>query len=368
MFFWLSDLSSTFSGMGVFRTTLNVFRYITFRTGGAMATGALFVFLFGPWIIDHLRLRQGKGQPIRADGPQSHIITKKGTPTMGGLMILSGLVVSTLLWANPLDPYVWIVLAVTLGFGLVGFYDDYLKVTRQSSSGFGGRMRLAVEAIIALVACYALVRLGREASATSLAIPFFKDLIINFGWFFVLFGAFVIVGAGNAVNLTDGLDGLAIVPVMIACASFGMISYLAGNAVFSDYLQINFVSGTGELAVLCGAVVGAGLGFLWFNAPPASIFMGDTGSLALGGMLGAIAVAVKHEIVLAVIGGLFVLEAVSVIVQVASFKLTGKRIFRMAPLHHHFEQLGWTEPQIVIRFWIISVMLALAGLSTLKLR
>jgi phospho-N-acetylmuramoyl-pentapeptide-transferase len=367
MFYWLSDLSS-FSGMSVFRTTLNVFRYITFRTGGAMATGALFVFLFGPWIIDHLRLRQGKGQPIRSDGPQSHIITKKGTPTMGGLMILSGLVVSTLLWANPLDPYVWIVLAVTLGFGLVGFYDDYLKVTKQSSSGFGGRMRLAIEAIIALAACYALVRLGRDISATSLAIPFFKDVIINFGWLFVIFGAFVIVGAGNAVNLTDGLDGLAIVPVMIASASFGMVSYLAGNAVFSDYLQINYVSGTGELAVLCGAVVGAGLGFLWFNAPPASIFMGDTGSLALGGMLGAVAVAVKHEIVLAVIGGLFVLEAVSVIVQVASFKLTGKRIFRMAPLHHHFEQLGWTEPQIVIRFWIISVMLALAGLSTLKLR
>jgi len=229
-------------------------------------------------------------------------------------------------------------------------------------------MRLAIEAIIALAACYALVRLGRDVSATSLAIPFLKDVIFNFGWFFVLFGAFVIVGAGNAVNLTDGLDGLAIVPVMIASLSFGAIAYLAGNAVFSDYLQINFVSGTGELAVLCGAVVGAGLGFLWFNAPPASIFMGDTGSLALGGMLGAIAVAVKHEIVLAVIGGLFVLEAVSVIVQVVSFKLTGKRIFRMAPLHHHFEQLGWTEPQIVIRFWIISVMLALAGLSTLKLR
>jgi phospho-N-acetylmuramoyl-pentapeptide-transferase len=287
---------------------------------------------------------------------------------MGGLMILSGLVVSTVLWANPLNPYVWIVLAVTLGFGFVGFYDDYLKVTQQSHSGFAGRSRLAIEAIIALCACYALVKLGRDVSSTSLAVPFLKDVIINFGWFFVIFGAFVIVGAGNAVNLTDGLDGLAIVPVMIAAASFGMIAYLAGNVVFSDYLQINYVAGTGELAVLCGAVLGAGLGFLWFNAPPASIFMGDTGSLALGGMLGSIAVAVKHEIVLAVIGGLFVLEAVSVIVQVASFKLTGKRIFRMAPLHHHFEQLGWTEPQIVIRFWIISVMLALAGLATLKLR
>ncbi|MGA2288375.1 phospho-N-acetylmuramoyl-pentapeptide-transferase [Bradyrhizobium sp.] len=368
MFYWLIDLSNTVPGMGVFRTFLNVFRYITFRTGGAMVTGALFVFLFGPWIIDHLRLRQGKGQPIRSDGPQSHLLTKIGTPTMGGLMILSGLVVSTLLWANPLNPYVWIVLAVTLGFGFVGFYDDYLKVTKQSHGGFAGSIRLLLEALIALAACYALVRLGRQPFSSSLVLPFFKDVLLNFGWFFLLFGAFIIVGAGNAVNLTDGLDGLAIVPVMIAAASFGLISYLVGNAVFSDYLQINYVAGTGELAVLCGAVLGAGLGFLWFNAPPASIFMGDTGSLALGGMLGSIAVAVKHEIVLGVIGGLFVLEAVSVIVQVVSFKLTGKRVFRMAPIHHHFEQKGWTEPQIVIRFWIIAVMLALAGLSTLKLR
>ena len=368
MFYWLIELSNTVPGLGVFRTFLNVFRYITFRTGGAMVTAALVVFLFGPWIIDHLRLRQGKGQPIRSDGPQSHLVTKIGTPTMGGLMILSGLVVSTVLWANPLNPYVWIVLAVTLGFGFVGFYDDYLKVTKQSHSGFAGRIRLLIEGLIALAACYALTRLGRQPFSTSLVIPFFKDVVLNFGVFFVMFGAFIMVGAGNAVNLTDGLDGLAIVPVMIAAASFGMIAYLTGNAVFSDYLQINYVAGTGELAVLCGAVLGAGLGFLWFNAPPASIFMGDTGSLALGGMLGSVAVATKHEIVLAVIGGLFVLEAVSVIVQVASFKLTGKRVFRMAPLHHHFEQKGWTEPQIVIRFWIISVMLALAGLSTLKLR
>jgi phospho-N-acetylmuramoyl-pentapeptide-transferase len=361
MFYWLIDLSSTIP-------VFNVFRYITFRTGGAMVTAALFVFLFGPWIIDNLRLRQGKGQPIRSDGPASHLVTKKGTPTMGGLMILSGLVVSTVLWANPRNPYVWVVLAVTLGFGFVGFYDDYLKVTKQTHAGFSGRTRLLIEFIIAGAACFAFVWLGREPFSTSLVIPFFKDIALNFGWFFVVFGAFIVVGAGNAVNLTDGLDGLAIVPVMIASLSFGMISYLAGNAVFSDYLQINYVAGTGELAVLCGAVLGAGLGFLWFNAPPASIFMGDTGSLALGGMLGSIAVAVKHEIVLAVIGGLFVLEAVSVIVQVASFKLTGKRVFKMAPIHHHFEQLGWTEPQIVIRFWIISVMLALAGLSTLKLR
>jgi phospho-N-acetylmuramoyl-pentapeptide-transferase len=368
MFYWLIEVSNTVPGLGFLHGFLNVFRYITFRTGGAMVTGALFVFLFGPWIIDHLRLRQGKGQPIRSDGPQSHLVTKKGTPTMGGLMILSGLVVATVLWANPLNPYVWIVLAVTLGFGFVGFYDDYLKVTKQSHSGFAGRIRLLLEALIALAACYALVRLGREPFSTSLVIPFFKDIALNLGWFFLVFGAFIIVGAGNAVNLTDGLDGLAIVPVMIAAASFGMISYLTGNAVFSDYLQINYVPGTGELSVICGAVLGAGLGFLWFNAPPASIFMGDTGSLALGGMLGSIAVAVKHEIVLAVIGGLFVVEAVSVIVQVLSFKLTGKRFFKMAPIHHHFEQLGWTEPQIVIRFWIISVMLALAGLSTLKLR
>src|SRR3954464_14814950 len=368
MLYWLIELSNTVPGLGVFRALLNVFRYITFRTGGAMVTGALFVFLFGPWIIDHLRLRQGKGQPIRNDGPASHIVTKKGTPTMGGLMILSGMVVATVLWANPINPYVWIVLGVTLGFGLVGFYDDYLKVTRQTHTGFSGRTRILAEALIAAGACYAFSQLGRPPFATSLAFPVFKELIVNLGWFFVLFGAFIIVGAGNAVNLTDGLDGLAIVPVMIAAASFGLIAYLAGNAVFSDYLQIHYVPGTGELAVLCGAVLGAGLGFLWFNAPPASIFMGDTGSLALGGMLGSIAVAVKHEIVLAVIGGLFVLEAVSVIVQVASFKLTGKRIFKMAPIHHHFEQKGWTEPQVVIRFWIISVMLALAGLSTLKLR
>src|ERR1700709_718411 len=368
MFYWLIDLSNNVPFLFPFRTFLNVFRYITFRTGGATFTGGLFVFLFGPWIIDNLRLRQGKGQPIRTDGPASHLLTEKGAPTMGGLMILAGLLVSTLLWANPANPYVWIVLAVTLGFGFVGFYDDYLKVTKQTHSGFAGKLRLLIEFAIALAACYALVRLGRDASSTSLAIPFFKEMVFNFGWFFIMFGAFVMVGSGNAVNLTDGLDGLAIVPVMIAAASFGMISYLTGNAVFSDYLQINYVAGTGELAVLCGAVLGAGLGFLWFNAPPASIFMGDTGSLALGGMLGSIAVAVKHEIVLAVIGGLFVLEAVSVIVQVVSFKLTGKRVFRMAPIHHHFEQLGWTESQIVIRFWIIAIVRALPRLATAKLR
>ena len=361
MLYWLVDLSDKLS-------VLNVFRYITFRTGGAVITALFFVFLFGPTIIDRLRLFQGKGQPIRSDGPQSHIIAKAGTPTMGGLMILSGMLVSTLLWANPANPYVWIVLGVTLSFGFVGFYDDYLKVKKQRSDGFSARTRLGIEAIIAMLAAIALVRLGQTQISMTLVFPFFKEVVLNLGWFFVFFAAFIMVGAGNAVNLTDGLDGLAIVPVMIASASFGMIAYLSGNAVFADYLQIHYVAGTGELAVLCGAVLGAGLGFLWFNAPPATIFMGDTGSLALGGLLGTVAVVTKHEIVLGIIGGLFVLEAVSVIVQVVSFKLTGKRVFRMAPIHHHFEQLGWTEPQIVIRFWIVAVVLALAGLSTLKLR
>jgi phospho-N-acetylmuramoyl-pentapeptide-transferase len=331
-------------------------------------TALLFVFMFGPTIITALRLKQGKGQPIRADGPPSHVLTKAGTPTMGGLMILSGLIVSTLLWANLGSVYVWIVLGVTLAFGLVGFYDDYLKVSKQTHKGFSGKARLTIEFIVAAVACFILARTGTEPFSTSLTVPFFKDVLLNLSWFFIPFAALVIVGAGNAVNLTDGLDGLAIVPVMIAAASFGFIAYLSGNAVFAEYLQIHYVAGTGELAVICGAVLGAGLGFLWFNAPPAAIFMGDTGSLALGGMLGAIAVATKHEIVLAIVGGLFVLEAASVIIQVASFKLTGRRVFKMAPIHHHFEHLGWKEPQIVIRFWILSVMLALIGLSSLKIR
>ena len=347
---------------------LNVFRYITFRTGGATVTAIVFVFLFGPTIISALRIRQGRGQPIRDDGPKNHLLTKVGTPTMGGLMILSGLLVSTLLWANLSSAYVWIVLLVTLGFGLIGLYDDYLKVTKQTHKGFSGKLRLGIEFIIAMVACFFVARVGQAPLSTALTLPFFKDAIINLGWFFVPFAAFVIVGAGNAVNLTDGLDGLAIAPVMIAAASFGLIAYLSGNAVFADYLQIHFVQGTGELAVICGAVIGAGLGFLWFNAPPAAIFMGDTGSLALGGMLGAVAVATKHEIVLIIIGGLFVVEALSVIIQVFSFKMFGRRVFKMAPIHHHFEQIGWTEPQIVIRFWIIAVMLALIGLSTLKVR
>jgi phospho-N-acetylmuramoyl-pentapeptide-transferase len=346
---------------------LNVFRYITFRTGGAIMTALMFVFLFGPAMIDMLRLRQGKGQPIREDGPKSHF-SKKGTPTMGGLMILAGVTASTLLWANLSNPYVWIVLGVTLSYGCIGFYDDYLKVTKQTPSGFGGRARLGLEFLVAAVATYAVMRLGKPGFADALTIPFFKTVLIPFGLLFVVLGMLVIAGAGNAVNLTDGLDGLAIVPVMIAAATFGLIAYLVGNARFAQYLQIHYVQGVGEVAVICGALLGAGLGFLWFNAPPAMIFMGDTGSLALGGALGSIAVATKHEIVLAIVGGLFVLETLSVVIQVASFKLTGKRVFRMAPLHHHFEQKGWQESTVVVRFWIISVVLALAGLATLKLR
>jgi phospho-N-acetylmuramoyl-pentapeptide-transferase len=361
MLVYLAELAGQLS-------VLNVFRYITFRTGAAVMTALLFVFLFGPAIIDGLRVRQGKGQPIRADGPQSHLLTKKGTPTMGGLMILSGFLVSTLLWADLKSPYVWTVIVVTLAFGSIGFYDDYLKVTKQSHKGLSGRARLGLEFLIAGLATLMIANAAQDDFSHALALPFLKDVLIDLSWFFIPFGAFVIVSAGNAVNLTDGLDGLAIVPVMIACASFGLIAYLAGNAVFAGYLQIHFVQGTGELAVICGAVLGAGLGFLWFNAPPAAIFMGDTGSLALGGLIGTIAVATKHEIVLVIIGGLFVLEALSVIIQVFSFKTTGKRVFKMAPIHHHFEHLGWTEAQVVIRFWIIAVVLALIGLSSLKLR
>jgi phospho-N-acetylmuramoyl-pentapeptide-transferase len=346
---------------------LNVFRYITFRTGGAIMTALLFVFLFGPAIIDLLRVRQGKGQPIREDGPKTHL-AKVGTPTMGGLMILSGITVSTLLWANWANWYVWIVLFVTLSYGVIGFYDDYLKVTAAQSVGVSGKLRLLAEVVVAGLAALLLMWVGSAELSGTLTVPFFKNVVIPLGVFFVLLGILVIAGAGNAVNLTDGLDGLAIVPVMIAAATFGLIAYLSGNVNFARYLQIHHVPGTGELAIICGALIGAGLGFLWFNAPPAMIFMGDTGSLALGGALGAIAVATKHEIVLAIVGGLFVLETLSVIIQVASFKMTGKRVFRMAPLHHHFEQKGWQESTVVVRFWIISVVLALVGLATLKLR
>jgi len=348
--------------------TLNVFRYLTFRTGGSIVTALVVCFVFGPSFIRWLKSKQAEGQPIRDDGPLSHVVEKQGTPTMGGFLMLISIFVATLLWADLSNQYVWAVLLVTGAFGLVGFLDDYQKITRRSSAGVPGRVKLIIEFSIAFAAVYWSRRIAPTELSGNVAIPSMKDTLIDLGWFFIPFGGFVIVAASNTVNLTDGLDGLAIVPVMIATSSFALIAYLTGNAIFADYLQINFVPGTGELTVFCGALVGAGLGFLWYNAPPAMVFMGDTGSLALGGAIGAISVVTKHELVLVIIGGLFVLEGVSVIVQVVSFKLTGKRVFRMAPIHHHFEQLGWAEPTIVIRFWIISVILALAGLATLKLR
>ncbi|NNG04333.1 MAG: phospho-N-acetylmuramoyl-pentapeptide-transferase [Inquilinus sp.] len=345
----------------------NLFRYLTFRTGGALMTALVVAFLIGPRLIRGLRSRQGAGQPIREDGPEGHL-AKRGTPTMGGLMILIGMLSATLLWADLTNEYVWIVMLVTAGFGLVGFFDDYLKLTKRNSKGLPGRLKLLAQVSVSLVAAVWCMSIAGEPLSTGLAVPFVKDLLVQLGWFFVPFAVIVMVGASNAVNLTDGLDGLAIVPVMIAAGCFGFIAYVCGNTIFADYLQIHYVLGAGELAVFCGGLIGAGLGFLWFNAPPAMVFMGDTGSLSIGGALGAVSVVTKHELVLAIVGGLFVLETVSVIVQVASFKLTGRRIFRMAPLHHHYEKKGWAEPTIVIRFWIIAVILALVGLSTLKLR
>jgi len=346
----------------------NLFKYLTFRTGGAVLTALIVAFVVGPGLIRWLRKWQKQGQPIRSDGPESHLLTKKGTPTMGGFLILIALAVATLLWADLRDQYVWIVLLVTLSYGLIGFLDDFLKVSKKNPKGLSGKMKLVAQVGIGVAAAVWVLALQREPMAGALAVPFFKHVLIQLGWFYAPFVVLVVVGSSNAVNLTDGLDGLAIVPVMIAAAAFALISYLVGHAVYANYLQINYVPGSGELAVFCGALVGAGLGFLWFNAPPAMVFMGDTGSLSMGGALGAIAVVTKHELVLVIIGGLFVLETVSVIVQVASFKLTGKRVFRMAPLHHHFEKKGWAEPTVVIRFWIIAGILALVGLSTLKLR
>ncbi|MDX2102456.1 MAG: phospho-N-acetylmuramoyl-pentapeptide-transferase [Alphaproteobacteria bacterium] len=346
----------------------NLFRYLTFRTGGAVATALFVSFLIGPTLIAWLRVKQKGGQPIRSDGPESHLLTKKGTPTMGGLLILIAASITTLLWADITSGYVWCVLMVTIGFGLIGFADDFLKVSKKNPKGLPGKYKLTGQVAISLVAALWIGSLTREPLASSLAVPFLKDVLLPLGILFIPFAMLVMVGASNAVNLTDGLDGLAIVPVMIAAGCFALIAYLAGNAVFSNYLQIHHVPGSGEIAVFCGALAGAGLGFLWYNAPPARVFMGDTGSLSLGGALGTIAVITKHELVLVIIGGLFVLETVSVIVQVVSFKLTGKRVFAMAPLHHHFEKKGWAEPTIVIRFWIIAAVLALIGLSTLKLR
>ena len=347
----------------------NLFRYLTFRSGGAVMTALAISFVMGPRTIHWLKKKQREGQPIRQDGPESHLITKQGTPTMGGVLILFALALSTLLWADLRNGYVWVVLFVTVGFGLIGFFDDFLKLTRRSSRGLPSRTKFLAQLLVGLLASIAIAYLTRSEIATAIALPFVKNLLLELTvWGFVPWSVFVMTAWSNAVNLTDGLDGLAIVPTMFAAGCFAFIAYVVGNTVFAEYLQLHYVAGTGELAVFCGALVGASLGFLWFNAPPAMVFMGDTGSLSVGGALGAMSVITKHELVLVIIGGLFVLETVSVIVQVASFKLTGKRVFRMAPLHHHYEKKGWAEPTIVIRFWIIAAILALAGLATLKLR
>jgi len=356
MILWISE---QLGFPGVF----NLFRYITFRAGAATATALFIGLLIGPRFIGWLRVRQGKGQPIRLDGPESHL-AKRGTPTMGGLMILTSLTTALLLWMDFSNRYLWACMLITIGFGVIGFLDDYDKVRKGHHTGVSGRMRLLAEFAVAALGCW-IISWG---AGTELYIPFYNGPVIDLGPFYILFAAFVVVAFGNAVNLTDGLDGLATMPVIIASLAFLAIAYLAGNKVFAHYLGIPYILGVGELTVLCSAIVGAGLAFLWFNAPPAAVFMGDTGSLALGGALGAIAVATQHEIVLGIIGGLFVVEAMSVIIQVFFYKRTGKRVFKMAPIHHHFEQMGWSEPTVVIRFWIISFVLALAGLSTLKLR
>ncbi|MGR3521801.1 MAG: phospho-N-acetylmuramoyl-pentapeptide-transferase [Paracoccus sp. (in: a-proteobacteria)] len=360
MLYWLSSLSE---GGDLF----NLFRYITFRAGAAFFTALIFGFIFGPPLINYLRRTQKKGQPIRDDGPETHLI-KAGTPTMGGLLILSALFVSTLLWARLDNGYVWIMLTVTAGYAVIGFADDYSKISKMNTKGVPGRVRIALGLALAFVASAWAMWLHPAGLSGQLALPVFKDTLINLGVFFIPFGMLVIVGAANAVNLTDGLDGLAIMPVMIAAGTLGVIAYTVGRADFTEYLGVYHVPGSGEILIFVAALIGGGLGFLWYNAPPAAVFMGDTGSLALGGALGAIAVVTKHEIVLAVVGGLFVVEALSVIIQVLYFKRTGKRVFLMAPIHHHFEKLGWKEPQIVIRFWIIALVLALIGLATLKLR
>ncbi len=360
MLYWLTALSD---GGDIF----NLFRYITFRAGGAFFTALVFGFFFGRPLINVLRRRQGKGQPIRDDGPEGHF-SKAGTPTMGGLLILSALLTATLFWARLDNIFVWIVMLVTFSFGLIGFADDYAKVSKQSSAGVSGRVRLLLGFLISGIAAYVAAVSHPEALQYRLALPVFKDVLINLSFLFIPFAMIVIVGAANAVNLTDGLDGLAIMPVMIAAGALGVISYAVGRSDFTQYLDVHYVPGTGEILIFCAALFGGGLGFLWYNAPPAAVFMGDTGSLSLGGALGAIAVVTKHEIVLAIIGGLFVVEALSVIIQVAYFKATGKRVFLMAPIHHHFEKKGWAEPQIVIRFWIIALILAMIGLATLKIR
>ncbi|WP_281858038.1 phospho-N-acetylmuramoyl-pentapeptide-transferase [Litoreibacter halocynthiae] len=361
MLYWLT----AFSDGGDF---FNLFRYITFRAGGAFFTALIFGFLFGRPLINLLKRKQRNGQPIRDDGPESHILTKQGTPTMGGVLILGALIFSTLLWARLDNGFVWIVLAVTVGFGAIGFVDDYAKVTSNSHAGLSARIRLLIGFIIAGIAGYFATIMHPDALVNQLALPVFKDTLINLGFMFIPFAMFVIVGAANSVNLTDGLDGLAIMPVMIAAATLGVIAYAVGRVDFTEYLGLHYVPGTGELLIFMAGLIGGGLGFLWYNAPPAAVFMGDTGSLALGGALGTIAVLTKHELVMGIVGGLFVVETLSVIIQVLYFKKTGKRVFLMAPIHHHFEKKGWAEPQIVIRFWIISLILAMIGLATLKVR
>tara|TARA_R110002051_G_scaffold33923_2_gene75477 strand:+ start:6479 stop:7561 length:1083 start_codon:yes stop_codon:yes gene_type:complete len=360
MLYWLTALSD---GGDFF----NLFRYITFRAGGAFITALVFGFIFGPPLINVLRRKQGKGQPIRDDGPEGHF-AKAGTPTMGGLLIVGALTFSTLLWARLDNPFIWMVLFVTLTFAAIGFADDYAKVSKQTTNGVSGKIRFLLGVLIAAIAGYWAAQYHPAGLSNQLAVPIFKNVLINLGIFFVPFSIIVIVGSANAVNLTDGLDGLAIMPVMIAAGTFGIISYVVGRTDFSEDLGLHYVPLSGEILIFCMALIGGGLGFLWYNAPPAAVFMGDTGSLALGGALGAIAVATKHEIVLAIVGGLFVVEALSVIIQVLYFKSTGKRVFLMAPIHHHYEKKGWAEPQIVIRFWIISLILAMIGLATLKIR
>jgi phospho-N-acetylmuramoyl-pentapeptide-transferase len=361
----LYDLTRPLAGQFIL---FNLFRYITFRSGAACLTALLVSFIVGPPLIRWLRSMQRQGQPIRSDGPERHLIEKKGTPTMGGVLILSALTISTLLWGDLRNGYVWAVLFVTLSYGALGFADDYLKLSRRNHKGVSARLKLITQTVIGLLAAVWIVWLTRSPLGTELTVPIFKDVLIPLGFVFPFFAMLVMLGASNAVNLTDGLDGLAIVPTIICAGVFALIAYLVGNRVFADYLQLNPIPGVGELAVFCSALIGAGLGFLWFNAPPAAVFMGDTGSLALGGALGTVAVSTKQEIVLLIVGGLFVVETVSVIIQVFWFKRTGTRVFLMAPLHHHFEKKGWAEPTIVIRFWIISMILALVGLATLKIR
>lgn len=360
MLYWLAVLSD---GGDFF----NLFRYITVRAGGAFLTALVFGFIFGRPLINVLRKRQGKGQPIRDDGPESHF-EKAGTPTMGGLLIVGSLTFSTLIWARLDNPFVLLVLFVTLAFALIGFADDYAKVSKQNTNGVSGKVRLLLGVLIAVVAAIWASHYHPQALQGQLALPVFKDTLINLGIFYVPFSIIVIVGSANAVNLTDGLDGLAIMPAMIAASTLGIIAYAVGRVDFTEYLDVHYVPGTGEILIFTAALFGGGLGFLWYNAPPAAVFMGDTGSLALGGALGAIAIVTKHELVLAIVGGLFVVEALSVIIQVLYYKRTGKRVFLMAPIHHHYEKLGWSEPTIVIRFWIISLILAMIGLATLKVR